>query len=47
MPTKQQLINKIKDLDFWLKHNPKHFDYVVKLREKQQAERDLINYDNG
>lgn len=31
-----QLKNKIEDLDFWLKHNPKHPDYCLKYQERQK-----------
>ncbi|WP_417366823.1 hypothetical protein [Flavobacterium beibuense] len=39
--TLQQLRNKISSLDFWLKSNPKHYNYVVVLRDKQELERKL------
>ncbi len=42
MPTKQQLINKIADLDFWLKANHSHADYQKILQDKKDLEHQLI-----
>lgn len=31
-----QLKNKIEDLDFWLRHNPRHPDYCIKYQEREK-----------
>lgn len=45
--TKQQIQNKIGDLEFWLKANPNHYQYAKKLKEKQDLELKLAlkNYE--
>ncbi len=49
MPTKTQIENKIKELDFWLTHNPNHYDYVKVLNQKRDLEKQLLeqNYEKG
>ena len=39
--TRQQIKNKIKDLQFWIDHNPNHPDYHRKLSELKQCEQNL------
>lgn len=43
---KQQLINKIAELEFWLKSNPSHPNYSLILKDKQDLERQLIELKN-
>ena len=43
--TKIQIENKIKDLDFWLKANPNHYDYAKILKDKQDLEHRLARKD--
>lgn len=39
--TRQQKINKVEELEFWLGANPKHPDYHIVLKDKMQLDNEL------
>lgn len=43
--TKQQITNKIKDLEFWLLHNSSHIEYAINWQTKRDLERRLADKD--
>ncbi|WP_271783899.1 hypothetical protein [Aquimarina algiphila] len=39
--TRQQKINKVEELEFWLSANPNHTDYHVVLKDKLKLDNEL------
>lgn len=39
--TRQQIINRISELDFWLTHNHTHTNYSIVLKDKKVLESQL------
>ncbi|AJA67347.1 hypothetical protein MYRA21_0103 [Myroides sp. A21] len=45
--TKQQIKNKISELDYWLTNNAHHTNYTLVLKDKKELEQQLITLEQN